>query len=175
MITIDHAYIVGGFFFAALALLSVFDRENAKRLRNSIFYALLAVSFWTGHLIGDFANGLLALGLVIVAVFGLGQGKPPTTTLEERRASAGRRGNLLFLPALIIPAVALAGTLLVQYTEWGPTLIAAKDKTLVSLVLGVLIVIGVLMIWLRPPVLAPLQEGRRLMDSVGWAATRTSP
>jgi uncharacterized membrane protein len=170
MITLDHAYIVGGFFFAALALLSVFDRENAKRLRNGIFYALLALSFWAGHLIGDLGNGLLALGLVVVAVLGLGQCKPPTTTLDERRASAERRGNLLFLPALIIPAVALAGTLVVQYTEWGPALIASKDKTLVSLVLGVLIAIGVLMLWLRPPLLAPLQEGRRLMDSVGWAA-----
>jgi len=170
MITLDHAYIVGGFFFAALALLSVMDRENAKRLRNGAFYALLAVSFWAGHAIGDLGNGLLALGLVIIAVLGLGQGKPATTTQEERRASAERRGNLLFLPALIIPAVALAGTLLVQYTEWGPSLIASKDKTLVSLVLGVLIAIGVLMMWLRPPALAPLQEGRRLMDSVGWAA-----
>jgi len=170
MITLDHAYIVGGFFFAALALLSVMDRENAKRLRNGAFYALLAVSFWAGHAIGDLGNGLLALGLVIIAVLGLGQGKPATTTQEERRASAERRGNLLFLPALIIPAVALIGTLLVQYTEWGSSLIASKDKTLVSLVLGVLIAIGVLMMWLRPPALAPLQEGRRLMDSVGWAA-----
>jgi uncharacterized membrane protein len=170
MITLDHAYIVGGFFFAALAVLSVLDRENAKRLRNGAFYTLLAASFWAGNLIGDLGNGLLALGLVVIAVLGLGQGKPPTTTQDERRASAERRGNLLFLPALIIPAVALAGTLLVQYTEWGPSLIASKDKTLISLVLGVLIAIGVLMLWLRPPLSAPLQEGRRLMDSVGWAA-----
>jgi len=170
MITLEHAYIVGGFFFAALALLSVLDRENAKRLRNGVFYALLAVSFWAGHLIGDLGNGLLALGLVVIAMLGLGQGKPPTTTQEERRASAERHGNLLFLPALIIPAMALAGTLVVQYTEWGPALVASKDKTLVSLVLGVLIAIGVLMVWLKPPLLAPLQEGRRLMDSVGWAA-----
>jgi len=170
MITLDHAYIVGGFFFAALAALSVLDRESAKRLRNGAFYTLLAASFWAGNLIGDLGNGLLALGLVVIAVLGLGQGKPPTTTQDGRRASAERRGNLLFLPALIIPAVALAGTLVVQNTEWGPSLIASKDKTLISLVLGVLIAIGVLMLWLRPPLSARLQEGRRLMDSVGWAA-----
>jgi uncharacterized membrane protein len=170
MITLAHAYIIGGFFFAALALLSALDRENARRLRNAAFYALLAVSFWAGHLIGDLGNGVLALGLVVIAVIGLGQGKPQTTSQDERRASAERRGNALFLPALIIPAAALAGTLLVQYTEWGPAFIASKDKTLVSLVLGVLIAIGVLMVWLKPPLLAPLQEGRRLMDSVGWAA-----
>lgn len=170
MITLQHAYIIGGFFFAALAVLSPLDRANARRLRNGAFYALLALSFWAGHALGDLGNGLLALGLVVVAVFGLGQGKPPTTTQEERRASAQKRGNALFLPALIIPAVALAGTLLAQHTEWGPLIIQEQHKTLVSLVLGVLIAITVLMVWLKPPLLAPLQEGRRLMDSVGWAA-----
>lgn len=170
MITLDHAYIVGGFFFAALAILTVLDNANPRRFRTAIFWALLATSFWAGHLIGDLGNGFLALGLVALAAIGLGQGKPPTTTPEERRASAERRGNALFLPALIIPAVALGGTLVVQYTEWGPLLIQAQHKTLVSLVIGVLIAVAVMMIWLRPPVLAPLQEGRRLMDSVGWAA-----
>ena len=170
MITLDHAYIIGGFFFAALAVLTLRDAANPKRRRTALFWALLAASFWAGHLIGDFGNGLLALGLVALAAFGLGQGKTPTTSPEERRASAEKRGNLLFLPALIIPAVALAGTLLAQYTDWGALIIQEQHKTLVSLVLGVLIAVGVMMVWLKPPLLAPLQEGRRLMDSVGWAA-----
>jgi uncharacterized membrane protein len=170
MITLQHAYIVVGFFFAALAVLSALDRANDKRLRNALFWGLLAISFWGGSFIGDLGNGVLALGLVAIATWGLGQGKPPTTSAEERRASAERRGNLLFLPALIIPAAALGGTLIVQHTAWGPILIQDQHKTLVSLVLGVLIAIGVLMLWTRPPLLAPLQEGRRLMDSVGWAA-----
>lgn len=170
MITLQHAYLVGGFFFAALAVLSVLDRANDKRLRNALFWGLLATSFWAGHVLCDLGNGVLALGLVAIATLGLGQGKPPTTSAEERRASAERLGNLLFLPALIIPAAALGGTLIVQHTEWGPVLIQDQHKTLISLVLGVLIAVGVLMLWLRPPLLAPLQEGRRLMDSVGWAA-----
>jgi uncharacterized membrane protein len=170
MITLDHAYIVGGLFFAALALFSALDRSNARRWRNAAFWGLLALSFLTGSYLGDFGNGVLALGLVVIATLGLGEGKPKTTTTEERRASAERRGNLLFLPALIIPAVALGGTLIVQHTEWGPLVIQDQHKTLISLVLGVLIAVTVLMLWLRPPLLAPLQEGRRLMDSVGWAA-----
>ena len=170
MITLQHAYIVGGIFFAALAILSALDRANDKRLRNALFWGLLAGSFWGGSFIGDLGNGVLALGLVTSAAFGLGQGKSATISEEERRASAERNGNLLFLPALIIPAAALGGTLLVQHTEWGPLLIQDQHKTLISLVLGVLIAVGVLMLWTRPPLLAPLQEGRRLMDSVGWAA-----
>ncbi|MBX3509839.1 MAG: DUF979 domain-containing protein [Hyphomonadaceae bacterium] len=170
MITLAHAYIVGGLFFAALALLSAHDSANPRRFVNATFWGLLAASFLGGRYFGDLGNGVLALGLVAAAVAGLGQGKPPTTTPEQRRASAERRGNLLFLPALIIPAIALGGTLIVQQTEWGPLLIQNQHKTLISLVLGVLIAVAVIMLWLKPPLLAPLQEGRRLMDSVGWAA-----
>lgn len=170
MITLPHIYIIGGLFFAALAILSALDPANPRRLRNAAFWALLAASFLAGNYLGDFGNGLLALGLVVLAAFGLGQGKPKTTTPEERRASAERHGNLLFLPALIIPAVALVGTLAAKQTAWGAALIDPSQATLISLVLGVLITLAVTMLWLRPPVLAPLQEGRRLMDSVGWAA-----
>src|SRR5690606_38344280 len=92
------------------------------------------------------------------------------TSQAERRASAEQRGNALFLPALIIPTGALACTHLVQYTDLGPAFIASKDKTFVSLVLGQFIDICMIMELLIPPLLAPLEEGRRLMDSVGWAA-----
>lgn len=170
MITLGHAYITGGLFFAAVSVLSLLDSANTRRLRNFAFWGLLAASFLAGQYLGDLGNGVLVLGLVVVAALGLGQGKPATTSAEERRASAEKRGNLLFLPALIIPAGALAGTLIAKQTEWGPRLIDPAQATLVSLVLGVLIALAVMMIWLRPPLLAPLQEGRRLLDSVGWAA-----
>ena len=170
MITLAHAYIVGGLFFGGVALLSLLDRANARRFINFAFWGLLATSFLAGQYLGDLGNGVLVLGLVALAAIGLGQGKPPTTTAEERRASAEQRGNLLLLPALIIPAIALAGTLIAKQTDWGPLLIDPAQATLVSLVLGVLIALGVMLLWLRPPLLAPMQEGRRLLDSVGWAA-----
>lgn len=170
MIQLAHVYIVGGLFFASISLFSALDPSNPRRYRNAAFWGLLAASFLAGSYIGDLANGLLALGLVAIATLGLGQGKPGTTTSEQRRASAERRGNLLFLPALIIPAVALAGTLIVKQTDWGPKLIEAGQATLISLILGVLIALAVILIWLRPPPLSPLQEGRRLIDAVGWAA-----
>ena len=52
----------------------------------------------------------------------------------------------------------------------GQPLIDPKNATLVSLGLGALAALAVAVPMLRPPVLAPLQEGRRLMDTVGWAA-----
>ncbi|HYD88116.1 MAG TPA: DUF979 domain-containing protein [Vitreimonas sp.] len=170
MITLTHAYIVAGLFFAAMSLLSALDASNRRRIANFLFWGMLAASFLAGGYLGDLGNGLLALGLVAVATFGLGEGKPQTTTPEQRRESAMRRGDALFLPALIIPAVALGGTLIAKETSWGPLLIDPAQATLVSLILGALIAVAVAMLWLRPPLIAPFQEARRLIDAVGWAA-----
>jgi uncharacterized membrane protein len=170
MITLPHIYIVAGLFFAAMSVLSVVDATNPRRIANFLFWGLLAGSFLAGNFLGDLGNGLLALGLVTVAAFGLSQGKPKTTSPEERRASAVKRGDLLFLPALIIPTIALAGTLIAKETDWGARIIDPSQATLISLILGTIIAVAVAMLWLRPPVIAPLQEARRLLDAVGWAA-----
>jgi uncharacterized membrane protein len=167
MITLTWLYVLAGFTFGAWAVLSALDRTNPKRFGNAAFWGLLALSFLAGDRLGDLGNGLLVLGLVALAGFGaLGRGNPPTTGPEERAASSAQRGNKLFLPALIIPAAALAGTLLLKDSGF----IDPKQVTLISLGLGVLLALAVCYLWLRPPLLAPLQEGRRLMDSVGWAA-----
>ncbi len=169
MIALPHLYILAGLVFGAFAVLSAIDASNPRRFRTAAFWGLVAASFLFGSLIGDLGNGLVALGLVVLAAFGLGQGKAKTTTTEERRASAERRGNLLFLPALVIPAIALGGPLLAQNTMLGVAIMDPKQATLISLIIGVLIALAIIMIWLRPPLLAPLQEGRRLIDAVGWA------
>ena len=97
-----HVYVVGGAFFAIVSILSAFDAANPRRLINFAFWGLLAASFLGGNYFGDLGNGMLALGLVAVATIGLGQGKPRTSSNDERAASAQRRGNLLFLPALYV-------------------------------------------------------------------------
>lgn len=169
MIGLVHLYVVAGVVFAAISLLSASDRSNPRRFRTAGFWGLLAISFLFGSLIGDLANGLLALAMTVLATWGLGKGETGTTTTHERQDNARRRGNLLFLPALIIPAAALLGTLAAQNTPWGAAVMEAKNATLISLIIGVLISLAVIMVWLKPPVLAPLQEGRRLLDAVGWA------
>jgi uncharacterized membrane protein len=167
MITLQHLYILTGLIFAAFAVLSARDRTNGRRYGNAAFWALVATSFFLGDRIGDLGNGVLVLCLVGLAGFGaLGRGDPPTTSADERAASSARRGNRLFLPALVIPLTALLGTLFLKDSGW----IDPKQVTLVSLGAGVLIALLVCYLWLRPPPLAPLEEGRRLMDSVGWAA-----
>ena len=168
MIDYDFIYAVGGAFFLAFALLSATDRTNPKRWGNAAFYALLAISFWAGDSLGDVGNGVLVLGLVAVAGFKLmGKGARATTTTEERAAESAARGNRLFLPALIIPAVALIGTLAFKRF---PNIFDSGQVTLVALTFGVLAALAVCYAWFRPKPVTPFAEGTRLMDSVGWAA-----
>ena len=171
MITLQWIYTLAGAVFFAFAVLSVTDRQNGRRFINGAFWGLLALSFLFGDRLTDLANGVLVIGLVGLAAVGLGQGKPKTTTAGERAASAARLGNRLFIPALIIPVVALLGTLVLAKLRIGDIpLFDPKDPTLIALGLGAVLAVTAGMIMFRPPALAPLQEGRRLMDSVGWAA-----
>ena len=158
--------------FAAFAILSALDRSNGKRFGNAAFWGLMALSLLAGSWLGDFVNGLLVLGLAGLAGFGaLGRSSPPTTGAEERQHWSDRLGNRLFLPALIIPATALIGTVAYNYTPLGSFgWIEAKRETYVFLCLGALLALATIFAWRRPPVLAPLQEGRRLIDAIGWAA-----
>ncbi len=172
MITLQWLYTLAGAMFAAFALLSALDSSNAKRFGNAGFWGLMALSLLAGDFIGDFGNGLLVLGLAGLAGFGfIGRSNPPTTAEEEREAWSARLGNKLFLPALIIPATALFGTLIYNYTPVGDYgWFEDKRETYVLLGLGVLLAIAAIFAWLKPPPIAPLQEGRRLIDAIGWAA-----
>ncbi len=170
MIGLEVLYVVGGAFFAAVAVLSARDASNPKRWKNTAFWGLFAISFLFGSHLPDLANGLVVIAMVAVAGFGgLGRGEPATTGPAERAESAARLGNRLFLPALAIPATALAGTFLFKRRELAG-LVDPKQATLVSLILGVFVALAVAMPMLRARPAAPLQEGRRLLDTVGWAA-----
>lgn len=171
MITLQHLYDLGGAMFVGFALTSLFDPANKKRLGNALFYGLLALSFLGGSQLGDRGNGILALAIAFVAGFGLlGRGEPKTTSPVEREAFAATFGNRLFLPVLIIPATVFFGTLAYKFTPLGQAgLFEAAWVTPILLGLGALLALAVIVAWRRPPLLAPLHEGRRLMDAIGWA------
>ncbi len=168
MITISAVYWLAGLCFAAFALLSARDASNPHRFGNAAFWGLLAISMLAGDYLGDFGNGLLVLALVTIAAFGgLGRGRDGGPNADARQERALRHGNRLFLLALVIPVTALIGTLAFKQV---PAWVDVKQVTLISLALGVVLALGIGLVWLRPAPLLPLEEGRRLIDSVGWAA-----
>ncbi|HVR91433.1 MAG TPA: DUF979 domain-containing protein [Novosphingobium sp.] len=167
MITLQWVYLLAGTVFAIFAALGLRDRTNARRYGNAAFWGLMALSMWAGDRLGDFGNGLLVLALVAIAGLGglsRGTGNDQSAQRAER---AARFGNGLFVIALVIPLTALAGTFVFKAL---PALVEPNQATLVSLALGVLLALSLGYARLRPAPLVPFQEGRRLMDSVGWAA-----
>ena len=168
MITYEWLYWLAGAFFAFWSILSLRDQHFG----NSVFWGILAGSFFLGTHLSDWANGVLVLALVAIAgLGGLKRSEPETTTNDEREKLSQTFGNKLFIPALIVPITAVAGTLLYNYTPLSETgLFEPRRETLILFGIGVVIALIAAMVWLRPALLAPAEEGRRLIDSIGWAA-----
>ncbi len=171
MIGLGFVFDLMGLMFAAFAALSLGDRANPKRMGNTAFWGLLALSFLFGQRLGDIGNGVLVLALAgIAGCGGLGRGKPETTSSIERRLLSQQFGERLFVPALLMPVALLVGLFVLKPVMLhGTPLIDPKQATLVCLGLAALIAVIVAVILLRQPLIAPFQEGRRLIDTVGWA------
>lgn len=171
MIDYQWLYALAGAVFAGFAIGSARDETNAKRWGNAAFWSLLVVSFWFGDFLGDIGNGVLVLALVAIAGFHLiARSSKEYATPKQREESSQRRGSALFLPALIIPFTAFVGTLLFNYTPLKSLgVIDPKAVTLVLFGCGVIISLAVCYLWLRPPMLAAVDEGSRLANSIGWA------
>jgi len=157
MIGLGFVYWIAGLVFAAYAIASA----RGRRWTNALFWGLLATSFLLGDRLGDIGNGVLVLALVGTALAKLKRPTDPVVRPEMKPL-----GNRLFLPALVVPAFALIGTLLLRDTRW----IDPKQVTLVSLAFGVIVGLALAMVWLRPRLGEPITAGLRLMDSVSWAA-----
>ncbi|MEP1421194.1 MAG: DUF979 domain-containing protein [Erythrobacter sp.] len=168
MISYEWLYILLGAFFAVTSLLSF----RGQNIGNTAFWGLLGISFFFGSHLSDLLNGAIVLGLVgIAAMGGLKRSDPETTANEQRENFSDKLGNRLFLPALVVPVVAVAGTLLYNFTPLGELgLFAERQTTLILFCIGAMIALVGAMLWLKPAVLAPAEEGRRLLDSIGWAA-----
>ncbi|USI74327.1 5-oxoproline transporter, DUF979 family subunit [Sphingomonas morindae] len=160
MIGLGAVYAVAGLVFLGFALLAL----RARNPWHAGFYALIATSFLAGDLLGDSANGALALALAAIA--GTGRLRAPAAGAPAGDRDAAR-GDGLFAIALVIPVTALLGTFV--FKAW-PGLVAPGQATLVALTLGMLMALALCYAMLRPGPLAPFVEGARLMDMVGWAA-----
>ncbi len=171
MIKLGFVYLLAGLMFAGFALFSVGDRANPKRFGNMAFWGLISLSFLAGDWLGDLGNGVVVLALALLAGLGqLGRGQPATTAPQERQALSERFGNQLFAPAMMLPVVVALGVLVLKPLQFGGVaLMDPKQATLISLAGAVIVGLAMALILLRQPLASPLQEGRRLADTVGWA------
>jgi uncharacterized membrane protein len=171
VITLEHIYWLTGLMMTGVSIVNWRDRSNRRRLNNTAFWGVYAITFLFGSRLPDLVSGFLVIAMVLVAsIRGLGQGTDRSSP-EEREESAKRWGNKLFIPALTIPILTVAGTFAFKLvTINGAPLVDVKQVTVISLAIATLVALAVGMILLRPPISAPIREARRLLDAVGWAA-----
>ena len=171
IISIEYLYWLAGLVLAITALMTFADREHPRRLSTGLFWLLYAIVFLIGDRLPPAAVGIGAVVMALIAGFGgVGHGKHHSLPEEERRASARRLGNKLFIPALLIPLVTVIGTMLFKNVKIaGLPLLDPKNVTFVSLGIGCLISLAVVCWLTRDTVAQGLRESRRLTDALGWA------
>jgi uncharacterized membrane protein len=168
MIHVQAAYDLAGALFLGIAVMIALDAQAPRRWLKAAFWGLFGVSFLFGDRLGDVGSGVLVLALV-------GLGGSGALSLKGVAVPTGPApptpSASIFLPILLVPVLTFAGALLLPLVEiGGQPLVETKQVTVISMSAAVLVGLVVAMIRLRPAPLAPLREGRRLMEFVGWAA-----
>jgi uncharacterized membrane protein len=168
MIHVQAAYDLAGALFLGIAAMIALDRHTPRRRLKAVFWGLFGVSFLFGDQIGNVGNGVLVLALVALGGSG-------ALSLKGAVAPSGPAPPTppasIFLPILLVPVLTFAGTTLLPLVKvGGQPLVETKQVTVIAMAGAVLVGLAVAMVRLRPAPLAPLREGRRLMEFVGWAA-----
>ncbi|MGH8182658.1 MAG: DUF979 domain-containing protein, partial [Rhodanobacteraceae bacterium] len=176
MLTIEQAYWLIALFLAGAAILNL----RGRRWSHAAFWGVLAVLIAGGKFVLDAAAAhqqlpaqLAGVGVIALAVLSprMMRGHVVERDAAEREADALRLGHRLFGPALLIPLVTLLVALFGAYCVIeGVHLFAQYRMTLTGLALScVIALIAALWVTRAKPV-AGLAEGRRLLDTLGWAA-----
>lgn len=169
MIGLDAIGIAAATLPATVALHHAFDVRAPRRWRNTAFWSAFAITLGAGPWLPDLANGCLVLAMVALASWGLRPDAVATTDEATRIAFARQWGGRLFLPALALPVVTLAGTLLMPKGRIGGwALVDPKQVTLAALAAGAAVALALALLRTRPPRGTTAAEARRLVDGIGW-------
>jgi uncharacterized membrane protein len=176
MLRIEHFYFV----LAAFLLYAGWRNLRERRFVHAAFWSVLALLFCSGELIlaaskaGDKLPAQLAgVAVITLALLAARMRREHIAEAPEaqRRASAARFGHRLFVPALLIPLVTVAIVLAGPKLRLGEfALFATGNITLPALALAGIIAAFAAIATTRERPMQAMMEGRRLLDTMGWAA-----
>ncbi|MBO6277415.1 MAG: DUF979 domain-containing protein [Pseudomonas sp.] len=167
IISIEYFYWLAGVLLLITAGMILTDRTHPKRWTSGLFWALFAMVFLIGDRLSPFVVGIGVL--VMAGIGGVGRGTHAELHVKAARASAGRLGHKLFIPALSIPLVTVIGSILLKNTQIGGVpLLDPKNTTFVSLGIGCMVALVLACILTRDTPLQGLRESRRLTEALGW-------
>ncbi|HEY8788047.1 MAG TPA: DUF979 domain-containing protein [Actinopolymorphaceae bacterium] len=178
MIKVEWLYWLVGILFIGIAGQTAADRSNGKRIGSAVFWGLLGASFIYGSWVVKKTAPAWLLGIAVITMAVLaglgfpGKGRQRTTTTAERVTFSRRFGNRLFVPALVIPVVAVIfGALLAKVDIGGKPLLETGFATIIGLGVASLLALLTAFVLLRPSAPSvPITEGRRLLEHISWAA-----
>ncbi|WHZ18622.1 MAG: putative membrane protein [Rhodanobacteraceae bacterium] len=176
MLKIEHAYWLIALFLAGTAWLNLRDRRWA----HAAFWLVLAVLIGGGKFVLDAATAhhelpaqLAGVGVIALAVLSprMQRGHLVERDQSAREADAKRLGHRLFGPAVLIPLVTLLVALFGGYLVINGVRVFDETRmTLTGLALACVIAL-IAALWVtRAKPSTGLIEGRRLLDTLGWAA-----
>ena len=171
-ITLNYLFWLTGIVLLIVGGMIVIDREHPRRFTAGGFWLLYAVVFLIGDKLPPEVVGVVVIVMALIAGFGgVTAAKPKQLPEAERRASAQRLGNRLFLPALTIPFITVVVTLGAGYLVFGgKPLIEKANVTLIGFGIGCVIALGFACWTTRDSVGQSMKEARRLVDALSWAA-----
>ena len=177
MFRLEHLYWLVAALLIASALLNLRERRRSM----AAFWAILATPFVFGEaILRAHASGatwpaqLMGLGVIALGLLAARNPLKPATdsaaAAARRDAEATRIGSRLFLPALAIPLLtaalyfgsrALAGQ--------GIDLFESRAQSLLALGIASMLALAAALRVTRAHAADAVIEGRRLLDSLGWA------
>lgn len=171
LLSLDIFYVIAGIFLLLVAGRIAFDRTHPKRWGSALFWGLLAITFLAGKFLPPVAVGYMMLAMVaLAATKRLGFIGEAGVSAEARTASAELLRNRIFVPALLIPATAVVGTLLLSKLHVGDWwLLDSVNTTVTSVCLGAVVAAVVALRLTGAKAAVPVGEGSRLVQTIGWA------
>lgn len=171
LLNLEVFYAIAGVFLLLVAGRIALDRQHAKRGGSALFWSLLAITFLAGKALPPVVVGYMILLMVVLAATKqMGASPEAGPSAAERAASAEKLQNLIFLPALLIPAMAVVGTLLLSKLHAGDWwLLDSANVTVTSVCLGAVVAVVVALRLTRARPATPVAEGSRLVQTIGWA------
>jgi len=171
MIELRHIYLLCGLYLAYVAWQTLRDRAHSKRLSTTAFWSLLAAAFLMGDYLPDTVMGLMVLAIAALAgLGGIGIGNYRTGQPQQREAKAAVLGNRLFIPALLIPLLTLAGVFIFPLLQWQEyRLVSSVQTTVIALGIACLLAFGVALKLGNERMTDAVHGSRGILDAIGWA------
>lgn len=176
MLSIEHFYIV----LALFLFFAGFSNLRERRYAHAAFWSLLGVLFAGGRMVlaaskagNPLPSQLTGAAVIVLALLATRMRREHIAEAPEaqRQASALRLGHRLFVPALLIPAITVLIVLFGKYIViFGTPLFGEGSITLIGLALACVLAAVCAVVVTRERPIRAASEGRRLLDTMGWAA-----